>query len=211
VEKSCYKCGANIEEGVPFCPHCGAPQIRVEAPVVEPSYEAATAAVQVAGRSGAVRWSDGLPSAALGGMIAAAAMVIPLGGFGLGIVAAGGLTVIFYQRRRPGDIMTTGMGARLGAATGAIGFGIFSIVMAAGTFMFHAGGQLRAKLLEAIEQSAARAPDSEARQMMETFKTPEGLALLFVASLIFLLAFFLLFSSLGGAVGGSFARRGNQR
>lgn len=31
MEKPCYKCGAAVEEGVPFCPNCNAPQIRIAA------------------------------------------------------------------------------------------------------------------------------------------------------------------------------------
>jgi hypothetical protein len=32
VEHPCYQCQATVEEGVAFCPHCGAPQIRVIGP-----------------------------------------------------------------------------------------------------------------------------------------------------------------------------------
>lgn len=32
MEHPCYQCQATIEEGVAFCPHCGAPQIRVISP-----------------------------------------------------------------------------------------------------------------------------------------------------------------------------------
>src|ERR1041385_6355940 len=29
MEQPCYKCGQAVEQGVAFCPHCAAPQIRV--------------------------------------------------------------------------------------------------------------------------------------------------------------------------------------
>ena len=35
MEQPCYKCGQTVEEGIPFCPHCSAPQIRVV--VAEPA------------------------------------------------------------------------------------------------------------------------------------------------------------------------------
>ena len=36
MDHLCYKCQASIDETLPFCPHCGAPQIRVAAPDDEP-------------------------------------------------------------------------------------------------------------------------------------------------------------------------------
>ena len=32
MEQPCYKCGQVVEQGVPFCPQCAAPQIRVALP-----------------------------------------------------------------------------------------------------------------------------------------------------------------------------------
>ena len=37
MEHSCYRCGAQIEEGVAFCPNCNAPQIRVAAAENKPA------------------------------------------------------------------------------------------------------------------------------------------------------------------------------
>src|SRR5688572_9464475 len=31
MEHPCHQCGTSIADGVPFCPHCNAPQIRVAA------------------------------------------------------------------------------------------------------------------------------------------------------------------------------------
>src|SRR5271163_5184776 len=42
MEHPCYKCGQSVEEGVPFCLHCSAPQIRVvmAEPVTVPAADA---------------------------------------------------------------------------------------------------------------------------------------------------------------------------
>jgi len=37
VAKNCYKCGAEVEDGRPFCPQCNAPQIRVVSAATEPA------------------------------------------------------------------------------------------------------------------------------------------------------------------------------
>ncbi len=197
-----------MEDGVPFCPQCTAPQIRVGGGSAE-----AASATELGGDSfpnpsgTAIQWSEALPSAGLAGLIAAVLMFIPLGAFGLGMIAAGVLSVLFYRRRKPASNLTPAMGARLGAVSGTLGFGIFAVFSAVGTLVFHSGGQLRAALLEAVEQSAARSSDPQAQQVIEYLKTPPGLALMMGLGLAFVLVAFLILSSLGGAVGAAMMRR----
>ena len=52
-------------------------------------------------------------------------MLFPLGAFGLGMILAGFLAVVFYHWRNPGSTLTPGMGARLGAISGLFGFMMF--------------------------------------------------------------------------------------
>ena len=134
-------------------------------------------------------------------------MIIPFGAFGLGMLAAGALSVVLYRRRNPVANLTAGMGARLGAVSGVLGFGIFAILTSVEVVVFRSGGQLRAALLEAVQQSAARSSDPQAQQLLEYLKTPQGLALVMVLGLIVMFAAFLLFSSLGGALGAALLRR----
>jgi hypothetical protein len=197
-----------VEDGIPFCPQCNAPQIRVGGASAEgvspgeftasvPNYPSATA----------IQWSDALPSAALAGLIAAFLMFIALAGFGLGLIGAGVLSVVFYRRRNPAGRVTPAMGARLGAVSGTFGFGIFAVFSALGTLLFHSGGELRAALLDAIAQSAARSPDPQVQKAFEYLKTPPGLALMMGIGMVFLLVAFLILSTLGGAVGAAIMRK----
>jgi hypothetical protein len=198
-----------VEDGVPFCPQCNAPQIRVAGANAETVSAAELAGVSLPDHhSGtAIQWSDALPSAALAGLIAAFLMFIPLGAFGLGMIAAGVLCVLFYRRRNPARSLSPSMGARLGLVSGTLGFGIFAVLSAVGTLVFHTGGQLRAAMLEAIEQSAARSSDPQAQQIIQYLKTPPGLALMMGLSLVIVLLAFLILSSLGGAIGAALMRR----
>ncbi|MGH3055988.1 MAG: hypothetical protein ACRDL7_13520, partial [Gaiellaceae bacterium] len=188
---------------------CNAPQIRVEGAGAEglPTTEPAGVHLPNYRGAGDIQWSDALPSAALDGLIAAFLMFIPLGAFGLGMLAAGVLCVVFYRRRNLTSHLTPGMGARLGLVSGTLGFGIFAIFSAIGTLVFHTGGQLRAAMLEAIEQSAARSSDPQAQQIIEYLKTPPGLVLMMGLSLGVVLVAFLVLSSIGGAVGAAMMRR----
>jgi hypothetical protein len=158
----------------------------------------------------AIQWSQALPSAALAGLIAAVLMFIPLGAFGLGMIAAGVLAVLFYRRRNPGASLSPGMGARLGALSGMLGFGIFAIFTSIEVLIFHSGGQLRAALLEAVQQSAARASDPQAQQVLDYLKSPPGLALVMILGLALMFVVFLILSSLGGALGATLLRHRNR-
>lgn len=209
MEHPCYKCGAVIEEGTAFCPQCNAPQIRVgfgdaEAESVSPADLVGRIA---AGGKPSIQWSQALPASALAAVISALLMFIPLGAFGLGMAAGGILAVLFYRRRNLGADVTPGMGARLGAVTGALGFGIFAVFTAVEVLVFHSGGELRAALLQAIQQSAARSSEPQAQQLLEYLKSPPGLALMMGLGLFFMLVVFLIISSLGGAAAAALLRR----
>jgi len=159
------------------------------------------------GAPATIQWSQALPAAALAGLVAAILMLIPLGAFGLGMLAAGALSVLLYRRRNPTASLTPGIGARLGAVSGTLGFGIFAIFTAVEVLVFHSGGELRAALLVAVKQSAARSSDPQAQKMIEYLESPPGLALVMVVGLVVMFVAFLIFSSLGGAIGAALMRR----
>ena len=206
MEHSCHKCGAVVEDGTAFCTQCNAPQIRVG---FGDSETELNGSIELGGHTvpGTIVWSQALPATALAGLIAAFLMFIPLGAFGLGMTAGGILSVLFYRRRNPGVGVSPGMGARLGAVSGALGFGIFAIFTAIEVMVFHSGGQLRASLLEAIQQSAARSSEAQAQQALEYLKSPAGLALMMGLGLAVVLVLFLLLSTLGGALAAAWLRR----
>lgn len=209
MEHPCNKCGTLVEDGTAFCPSCSAPQIRVAGAT---SFADAASSVLVGQAdscpdANAIQWSQGLPSAALAGLIAACLMFIPLGAFGLGMIAAGVFVALFYRRRCPFGHLTPGMGARLGTVSGIFGFAIFAVFTAIEVLVFHSGGQLRAALLEAVQQSAARTSDPQAQQVLDYLKSPPGLALVMGMGLVVMFVIFLLLSSMGGALTAVLLRR----
>jgi hypothetical protein len=210
MEHACDRCGALVEDGTPFCAQCNAPQIRVGGGSTEGISGLERPIQGVTPGSTAIQWSQALPSAALAGLIAAVLMFIPLGAFGLGMIAAGVLAVLFYRRRNPGAGLSPGMGARLGALSGMLGFGIFAVFTSVEVLVFHSGGQLRAALLEAVQQSASRASDPQAQQLLDYLKSPPGLALVMVLGLALMFVVFLILSSLGGALGAMLLRHRNR-
>jgi hypothetical protein len=213
VEHPCHKCGAAVEDGTAFCPQCNAPQIRVGPGETDAEVRSLAESLShpLPGGRAALEWSQALPAAGFAGVIAALLMFIPLGAFGLGMTAGGILAVLFYRRRIPAAQITPAMGARLGAVSGALGFAVFAIFTAVAVLVFHSGGQLRAELLEAIQQSAARSSEPQAQQVLEYLKSPPGLALMMGLGLALMFLIFLILSSLGGALGAVLLRRKDRR
>ena len=203
-----------MQEGIAFCPQCNAPQIRVAVAEVLPpsamnSELAASPSIRYFGSSLPTRieWSHALPAAALAGLIAAILMMTPLAAFGLGMLIGGGLSVVFYRRRNPIAAVTPGMGARLGMLSGVLGGGIFAALISVFTIVFRVWNQIREKLIELVEQAAARNPDPQAQQAMEFFKTQPGIVLLITMAVVVTLAGFVILSALGGALGAVLFRR----
>jgi hypothetical protein len=214
VEYPCHQCGAAVEQGTAFCPQCRAPQIRVAVPeIVIPSGIASDSTVtSLPAYFGVplttrIEWSQALPATALAGLITALLMMTPLAYFGFGMLIGGSLSVVFYRRRVPVANVTPGMGARLGMVSGALGGGIFAALLSVGTTLFHAWDSVRAKLIEVVQQTAARNPDPQTQQALEFFKSPDGIVLLLTTALIGALMAFVIFSGLGGALGAAFLRR----
>jgi hypothetical protein len=205
VEHPCYKCGASVEDGTPFCPRCNAPQIRVAGP--EPLAPAATApevaieqyASHTPPLASALEWLQALPSAGIA-LVVAMFIIVVSKSTGLGMLAAGFLSVMLYRRRCPATHVTAGMGARLGALTGVLGFGVVAAVLALWT-AFRSGKEIHDAFLNYIQQNAAQSADPHVQQLLELFNTPEGFTFIMILSLIVTLVAFLIFSSLGGTIG----------
>ena len=227
-----------MEDGVAFCPHCGAPQIRVAAagaePAVTPVFPPGTPGdlqppAQPVGLAllapGAIDWSQGVRASALAGLLLALAiflvpalvagigLVLHLGQAAIGLLvllgswccmlAAGTLAVRFYRRRRPGTSIRPGMGARLGALSGLLGFFLYSVPQALRLAFFHLGGSVREAMQKAVEQSAAQSPDPKAQELMRNLMSPGALAAFFTFLVVLFFLVFLVLPSLGGALGAS--------
>ncbi len=210
MEHSCYKCGASVEDGTPFCPRCNAPQIRVAGPEPVAAAEATRdGAIEQyttqASSPTALEWHHALPSAGIA--LLAAIFLIFLGTpAGLGMLAAGFFSVLLYRRRSPATYLTAGMGARLGALTGGLGFGVFALILALWS-AFRSGKELHDALLNYFQQYAAHSSNPNMQQVIELFNTPEGFTFIMILTLIMTLIAFAIFSSLGGTIGAFLLQR----
>jgi hypothetical protein len=213
MEHACYKCGHVTEEGRPFCPHCGAPQIRVLIAEAVPAAAAMTdtAAIPAASLPASqtvpvlavpMQWSQALKPCTLAAGLATVLMLVGLHPF-VGMLSVGFLAVVFYRQGRPEASIRPAAGARLGALSGLICFAMASIVEALLAIVLHKGAELRQGLLTAINQASARTSDPQVLAMFERFKSPEGLEFLMVFGILFGLVAAVVLAALSGALGGA--------
>ncbi len=214
MEQSCYKCGQTVEEGVRFCPHCAAPQIRVliaEPPPLPLAFAGATpqdstvlpASQTVPVLALPMQWSQALKPCAVAALIASVTMVLKLIAPLIALVGAGFLAVALYRRNNPGIMVSARTGARLGALCGLCCSAITAVLGALRVTVLHEGGAIRKFLLDMIQQSAARFPDPQHQADLEILRSPTGLMAMMIFILIVGFVIFLILGTLGGALGGA--------
>jgi hypothetical protein len=219
MEQPCYKCGQTVEEGVPFCPHCAAPQIRVVIAEAAPPPLAFAAAASTSEDSAVlpasqtlpvlalpVQWSQSVGPCALAALVASILMALGLHPF-VAMLSVGFLAVVFYRQRRPEIRIKARTGAALGALGGLLWFAMSSIMEVLIVIFLHKGPELRTALVARIQEAASQTTDPQVLAMFERFKTPGGLEFLMLTALI--LAFFasLVLGGLGGALGSAILGR----
>jgi hypothetical protein len=216
MEQPCYKCGQTVEEGIPFCPHCSAPQIRVVLAEPPPLAFAAAEASQDAVALPAsqtvpvlalpMQWSQALKPCVLAALVASGLMYLGLNPF-VAMVSVGFLAVVFYRQGRPESIIKASAGAGLGALAGLLWFAMSSVLEAAIVIFLHKGPELRTALIAKIQETASQTSDPQMLALFERVKTPSGVEVLMIAGLVFAFFASLVLGGLGGALGGAILGR----
>jgi hypothetical protein len=221
MEQPCYKCGIAVEQGIPFCPHCAAPQIRVviaeavPAPAALPgsvasSEEADVLPVSPIGIALPLRWAQILRPCALAALVASVAMVLKLIAPLIAVVGAGFFAVSLYRRSSLSDAIRPGSGARLGALCGLLSFGMTAVLEGLKLVILQQGEEIRKYMLDAIQQSAVRLQDPQYQPTLDFMRSPAGLVMMTVFFAIAVLLMFLLLGTVGGALGGALLGRRNK-
>ena len=217
MEQPCYKCGQVVEEGVPFCPHCSAPQIRVviAEPVPSPIFAAVGPSQSTAALPSAqivpvlalpMQWSEAFRPCALAALVASLLMSMGLNPF-VAMFSVGFLAVVFYRQRRRGIPIKATAGAALGALGGLLWFAMSSVLEALIVIFLHKGPDLRNELIIKIQQAASQTSDPQVQGVFERLKTQGGLEFLMLAGLLFAFLASIILGGLGGALGATILGR----
>ena len=203
---ACSQCGAEVEQGVPFCPACRAPQIRVgrseaEAPVSPETWPARpeVPAAAITTKPEFDRRRARRSALVSGGLLVMVMLLPPLAPFAiLWMLLAGALSATLYQRRA--GRATAGEGARLGITAGFFAFAIMTVLSGASAALALAilsPAEIRAALQTQLTRTLANNPDPAVRQALEQMLTPHGIVLAFVSLFIGL----IVLCGLGGMLG----------
>jgi hypothetical protein len=196
---------------MPFCPSCGAPQIKVsigspqlassDDPVPPPPPPELSGIVQDLpgphGRAGQIHWKSffriAVPLALITGL---AALYPPLGFLVfLGSVVAG----IRLYRRRHAETLLAIQGAQLGALLGLMSSLVFAFPPVVGCALD--GDACRQAIVDAINKAAAANPDPHMQEKMQSLlQSNRGLMELLAGAAILLMAITLLLGAVSGAV-----------
>jgi hypothetical protein len=147
--------------------------------------------------------------AALSAVISALLMFLGLNPFVAALVA-GGLVVALLRWRGLQDAMPPRAGARLGALSGLFLFCLCSALESLIVLAMHKGPEVRAEMLDRMQQVAGRYPSPEVQPFMDFVKSPGGFTFMMIASLIFGLIAFLVLGGLGGLFGAMLLGRRNR-
>lgn len=196
-----------MDDGVSFCPHCNAPQIRVSTAPPDVAQPVDMTRIPLPGQ---IVWPYALRAAAVAGGSGALLCILlaPLlrAGFVLGMAVGGAICVALYHRRQPLAQLTSAMGARLGAAAGLFGFVLFAAVQSL-MLLFSPGPEIREAIRDAIRQAAMQNPDPKVQEMMQSLLTPEGMAVIVILAMALFLVMFVVFGVIGGGLWASLQRR----
>jgi hypothetical protein len=218
MHEFCHRCGGELPAGdglLPFCPHCGAPQIYLldheQAPVAA---EGESTGAAPPPRHQQVEWKTAIRCACLVAGIAAVLSLVAMQAPRLSLLSwlwtiSGSLTTLaLYQKRRPLAWMDAGIGARIGMVVGlALVTGLAVSTAAAGLvarYALHSMGAFDAQLTEQMHTQIEHAVAANPQQsnVLQYLYSPEFRAGMMLAGFAMISGFVLVLSTVGGAVGG---------
>ena len=210
MDRPCHRCGVLIAEGAPFCPQCGAPQIRVSvggpatAPLPPGTPDEIQPPAQPVFRTG-IAWGALRPSIVIAGILAAlASYAAPIGGLGVLVwTFLASILVVGLYARRPDARLTAGSGARIGAVTGLASFLSWMALFMVAVFGLRQGPQLHDFVIKSMREASANYPTPQATQAMDFITSNNGFATFIVLMLVILLLFSVTCGALAGALSGA--------
>lgn len=212
MEPVCHRCGETLVPDEIFCPHCGAPQLRVEESESALNSQEGSVQQSIDSATDMMRWRAAVSAALL--VAVPAAVLSDLLSLGALWVFVGGYFVVSIYRRRTASSTDGRIGWRIGALMGVMAatlwMAIEAISMLVERFVMHQGSTIDATLRKSVMAAIAKMNEQNpaiAHQYpwFEHFwLSSSGIATLYLSGISLLAISMVLFSALGGALGGRY-------
>jgi hypothetical protein len=220
----CHRCGGELPEASgesPFCPHCGAPQLRLslENQSATDSEAPGTTGAAAPPRPRQVDWKAAIRCALLVSGVAAA---LSLGAARVEVLSSVMLLWVFsasmvalrlYQRQRPAAWMDIRVGARIGIVVGlCLALALGAATAAWGMisrYVLHSMGSFDAQMTDMVKQmtdavshSMQQIPPEKAGSILGFVQSPEFRGAVVAVGFGLTSAMLLVLSIIGGAFAG---------
>ena len=197
-----------------FCAHCGAPQLRVQENESVLTAQEGSLQHTIDQAAGMLRWRAAVSSALL--VAAPAALLSALLSLGTLWVFVGGFLTVALYRRRTASPTDGKLGWRIGGLMGVVAATLWMAEQGATLifqrYVLHQGASIDSELHNSV-QTALIAMQQQNPAFTKDYPwfphfwlSPEGIAAMFLAGCCMLALSMVLFSALGGAIGGRYLR-----
>jgi|SRR5579885_493492 uncharacterized protein YqgC (DUF456 family) len=208
MDPVCHRCGNALSSSEVFCPHCGAPQLRIEPSEEQPAPRSQTVGAQFR-IVHAIEWRAAIQAALI--LALPVGLLSSLWDFGVLWMLAGGFCTIALYRKKTMRAVNTGTGWRIGMLTGLLSAFCASLIDGAGMVLerygLHHGARIDQRLSamtqQMTEQMARQNPDA-AQQIpwfLSFWLSPDGHAAMVLMMSGFAAIMMIAFSAVGGILG----------
>ena len=220
MHQYCHRCGGELPTAdgeSPFCPHCGAPQLRLSlenqsVPESATDDSAASTGAKPPPRPKTIMWKAAIRCALF---VAGVAAVLSLGAVRiqvfssltmLWVFSASLITMSLYQRSQPAAWMDMRVGARIGLVVGlclalalgasTAGLGLIS------RYVLHSMAGFDTQMAEMLKHSLDQMPPEKASEIAGLVHSPEFRGGVMAGGFATMSAMLLVLSTAGGAFAG---------
>ncbi|MGC8549687.1 MAG: hypothetical protein ACP5M4_08300 [Acidobacteriaceae bacterium] len=214
MEQACHRCGQTLVSDELFCPHCGSPQLRVEESESVLTGQDGALQQSLDRAADILHWRSAITTALY--IAAPVALLATLPHIGPLIVFLGGFVTVYLYQRRSAAPTDGRIGWRIGGLTGVIAaiffLGAEAVSMLVQRYAMHQGQFIDSTLQTAIKSAIATMNQENPSFQHQVpwfaafWLSPAGIATLYLAGICMFALSMILFSALGGALGGSFQR-----
>jgi hypothetical protein len=230
MEATCHRCNGSLVDAMPYCPHCGAPQLVMNtyAQPLAAAIEAGDLAAghKSSGLNASINWHAAIQAAllvtAVRGVLLVIANLFPISGT-ISLLwwsAAAALTVGLYHRKSPKSLITATIGARIGSLVGLFLSAMYMLVGSASLLLdryaLRQGDSFTSKLaqnnlliMNFYRSSGRFDADTLAsmQQSLDYMLTTSGRVTTVLMGMVCVGAFTLAFCVVTGAIGGKLILR----